>query len=507
MKLERAKNAKRNIIWGIISKIVLVIFPFVIRSYMIQKIGAEYLGLDSLFASILQVLNLAELGFSSAVVYSMYKPIAEDDHKTICALLKYYRGIYRKIGIAIAIIGIILVPFIPNLITGNVPNTINIYYAYLLYLFNSVISYWLYAYKNSLLEAYQRNDVVSKIGMMLGIFTSIGRLLAIIIWEDFYIYIGVLTLGTVANNLLVACHTKELFPELNCEGELDSEIKKDISVKLKGLIISKVCGITRNSFDSICVSMYLGLVATAMYTNYYSIMVGVTSLSLIVYGALVGGVGNSVVLESVEKNYKDLLRLDFAYMWLASWLTACLVCLYQPFNALVFGDDLVLPVESMVLFCVYFYVLKSGDVRSIYAQTKGLWWELRWRAIIESIANIILNFTLGYYFGISGIVLATILSMTFISFCWGASIIFRNVFPGISPVEYFMNHIKYLIVTVIVCYVSYNICEILEINEVLDIIVRIVICMILPNVILFIIYRNTSVYKLAAPWIVSKFLN
>ena len=112
MKLERTKNAKRNIAFGIINKIVTLFLPFIIRMVMIREIGAEYLGLSSLFSSILQVLNITEFGFSSAVVYSMYKPIADDDNETLCAILNFYRKIYFVIGLIITVLGLIILPFL-----------------------------------------------------------------------------------------------------------------------------------------------------------------------------------------------------------------------------------------------------------------------------------------------------------------------------------------------------------------------------------------------------------
>ena len=166
MKIERTKNATRNIIFGVILKAYQIAVPFLMRTAMIYLMGVQYLGLNSLFTSILQVLNLAELGVGSAMIYSMYNPIAEDDNATICALMKLYRTYYRVIGLVIAVIGCILMPFIPTLISGDIPNGLNIYILYLLNLGATVLSYWLYAYKNSILQAHQRTDVVSKVTLV-----------------------------------------------------------------------------------------------------------------------------------------------------------------------------------------------------------------------------------------------------------------------------------------------------------------------------------------------------
>ena len=119
MKNSRTYYVKRNIWYGGINKTVTLLLPFLTRTILIQKLGAEYLGLGSLFSSILQVLNMTELGFSSAVTFKLYKPVAEHDTQKVCALMALYRNIYKAVGIGILVIGLMLMPFLPYLIHGS----------------------------------------------------------------------------------------------------------------------------------------------------------------------------------------------------------------------------------------------------------------------------------------------------------------------------------------------------------------------------------------------------
>ena len=191
-RIDRTKNATRNIVFGSILKIYQIIVPFIMRTAMIYFMGVQYLGLNSLFTSILQVLNLAELGVGSAMIYSMYKPIAEDNNAAICALMKLYRTYYRVIGLIIAVAGCALTPFIPKLISGDVPEEVNIYVLYLLNLGATVLSYWLYAYKNSILQAYQRMDVVSKVALVTSTIQYVFQLLVLWLFKNYYYYMGYL---------------------------------------------------------------------------------------------------------------------------------------------------------------------------------------------------------------------------------------------------------------------------------------------------------------------------
>jgi hypothetical protein len=201
-KIERTKNATRNIIFGIILKVYQILVPFLMRTAMIYLMGVQYLGLNSLFTSILQVLNLAELGVGSAMIYSMYKPIAEDKNAEICALMQLYRTYYRVIGSIIAVVGLVLTPFIPKLISGDVPQEINIYVLYLLNLGATVLSYWLYAYKNSILQAHQRVDIVSKVTLVTSTIQYGLQLLVLWLFRNYYLYVIVFIVRRLSRHFL-----------------------------------------------------------------------------------------------------------------------------------------------------------------------------------------------------------------------------------------------------------------------------------------------------------------
>ena len=127
MKLERTANTKRNIFIGEIDKFVGILLPFIVRTMIIHLMAAEYLGLMSLFYSIVQMLNLVELGFGTAIIYSLYKPIAEDDKKKINALLFFYSKVYKVVGVIVCVVGLGIMFFLPKLIKGTIPKDTNIY--------------------------------------------------------------------------------------------------------------------------------------------------------------------------------------------------------------------------------------------------------------------------------------------------------------------------------------------------------------------------------------------
>ena len=116
MTSSRTINAKRNIISAIFNKLIIIFAPFLIRTIIIYTLGSQYTGVSSLFTSILQVLNISELGLGSVIAYVMYKPIAENDISKVNALLNLYRKLYRIIGCIILGLGVCISPFLRFLI-------------------------------------------------------------------------------------------------------------------------------------------------------------------------------------------------------------------------------------------------------------------------------------------------------------------------------------------------------------------------------------------------------
>lgn len=493
--MSRTKNATRNIFFGLINKSIHIIFPFIIRATIIQTLGAKYLGLGSLFTSILQVLNLAELGFSNAIIYNMYKPVAEKDSTTICALLNLYKKIYRIIGLVIFIGGLILLPFLPNLIKGDVPPDTNLYILYVIYLINTASTYFLFAYKSALINAHQRNDIVSNVQTITTLLQFSVQIIVLLILKNYYAYIIVQCITSILNNIIVAIIAKKKYPNYICKGEVSKEQRKDIKKRVMGLVIQKVCATTRNSLDSIFISAMLGLTAVAMYSNYYTIMTSIIGVMHILTSSITAGVGNSVATESAEKNYRDMSKFNFIYMWLSGWLTVCLACLYQPVMKLWVGEELMLPYSVVILFCIYFYTLKLGDIRSVYVEACGLWYENRFRAIAETILNIVLNLVLGHLFGIHGIIAGTLISLFFVNFIYGSNIIFKHYFKKQKVSEYFLDHAIYATVTIVACELSYLACLFIPAKGIAEIIIKGAICLLIPNIIYLLVYHWTKSYE------------
>lgn len=487
MRIERIKNTSRNMFYGTALQILKLVIPFLMRTAMIYLLGVEYLGLNSLFTSVLSVLNLAELGVGAAMVYSMYKPIADDDTDKICALMLLYKKYYRIIGTVICIMGLFLLPFIPELISGEVPEDINIYILYLLNLFATVFSYWLFAYKGSILQAHQRNDVISKVTLATDSIKYLIQFLVLVTVKNYYLYVMVILLTQILNNIITAHFAEKMYPQYIAKGKLTQAEQKAINCRIRDLFTAKLGTVIVYSSDTIVISAFLGLRILAIYQNYYYLFTAVTALITIIYTSARAGVGNSIIVDNKEKIFSDFKKFLLVIVWISGFCSVCFLCLYQPFMELWVGRDLMLDFGVVICLVIYFYVHSLNTFLNSYKDASGIWHEDRFRPLIEAVTNLILNLVLVNFIGLYGIVLSTIFSMILVA-PWLIHNLFRLIF-GTKYIRQFLVRLAYYtVVTFIAAVITYQICRYIDLPLIYMIAVRFIICIVCTNILLAIFY-------------------
>lgn len=495
MKVQRTKNAGRNILFGIILKVYQIIMPFVMRTVMIYYMGIEYAGLNNLFLSILQVLNLAELGIGAAMIYSMYEPIAKNDDKKICALMNLYKVSFRIIGIIVLVLGLVIFPFVPNFIAGSVPSELNVYTLYLMHLSVTVISYWLFAYKNSLLYAHQRTDINSKVLLLTNTFQYVFQLVSLFVFKNYYLYLLVSIITQIATNIITSIVVDKIYPKYKAQGKIDVETGKNIKKHVLGLVTNKIGSTVLNSTDSIIISSFLGLSILATYQNYQFIITAVISIVIIVYQACLAGIGNSLILENKNKNYQDFKTMNFIINWISTFCCSCMICLFQPFMKIWIGDSYLLNMPIVICLVVYFFIYQIEQLIGMYKDAAGIWYEDRFRPLITAIGNVILSLILVRAWGLYGVKIATIICITVLSLPWLIANLFKYIFPNESEVKYCLSLCGYVIVTIVNCCITYFVCSFINDTGIISLVLKIILCGIVSNVINLIIFIKNKELK------------
>ena len=501
MEKTRTENARKNIYASIVRYSAGILLPFLTRIVFLSKLNADYLGLTGLFQSILVFLSIADLGIGTAFTYLMYKPLAEKDTDTICALLNSYRKCYKIAGCVILILGLCLIPFLPNLIQGEIPNDLNITAFYLIMLANQVIGFFLFSYKESLLYAAQRNDILIYISLGAQILTYGLQLIVLLCYNSFYLYCIAFPIATLFKNLLFEGISRRMYPYYVCKGKLSPELLKDLKSRTAGLFIGKVSATLTYSLDNIILSAFLGLTPLAKFMNYSLIDSRLTEFMVTIINSIQPSIGNSLITESQEKNYRDLKTFQVIYMWANGWAAACMFCLLQPFIRFWIGADMLLSDSIVYIFCLYYLSRKMNDICFQYQNAAGLFWQQRHRSIVAGISNVLFDLILVQKFGIAGVLISTILYQFIFDMIWGAIILFRNYFTDYTMWNYLKLTFYCLLASVAGCLISGWVCSFIPVldGRGLDVILRLlergILATLISNVILWLFYSRLPEYK------------
>jgi len=483
----RTKNSSRNMIFASMAYIIQVVLGFLVRRYFLHVFNAEYLGINSLFTNVLSVLSLAELGFGSALVFAMYKPMADGDKEKVRQLLHFYKTSYTIIGCVILGLGLCVLPFM-DYFKAQAPNTdVNLYLVYIIFLITNVVSYF-FAYRRSLLYTSQRNDIESKVGMGINLLSTLMQLTVVLVFKNYYLYILVSLITTLLSNLIIYFITQRKYTEFVKKPReyLDKASRKAINKNIFALIFHKVGSVVVFSTDSIIIYVCLNAVTLGMYSNYLLITTYVSNIILLFANAMRGSVGNSIAKEEVEINRTLLNKLNFIYFWLVSFCTIAIFVLADPFISTILGDGsevLNLDALILVLICVNFYFSNTRYLTGMFKECAGLFYQDRFKSLIEAIINLVTSIILVNLIGLPGVIIGTIIS-TLTTSLWIEPYVLHKHYFKKSMSGYWIKYLIYTISMLIAGMGTYLICGLLPTGGVGALILKFAVCAVVPNVIL-----------------------
>ena len=484
-----------NMISAALSKTIGIVGPFIIRTIIIYKLGNEYVGLNSLFTSLLLVLSMTELGFGAALTYSMYRPVNEGNAIKLSALLNYYKNIYRMIGITILLIGVFITPFIKYLINGEYPNSINIFVLFIIFLVNTVLTYTPFTYKSSILIANRRNDIVNIIQSITQFLMYLFQVLALVVFGNYYAYALLMPFFAIVNNVFINIATKHFYPDIIPNGKLRTIERNSLFGKVKALFIHRLAGVLIVAMDNVFVSAILGLVDLALFTNYFYIVNALNGMIEMIMSSVVSTIGNDLLNETDEENYTRLCMYSYLLCMGVGFLTICLFNMLHPFVSLWVGEKSALPATTEILFCAYFYSWRIRSMGQVYRDAAGMWKKDVLKSWLGIFLDLVLNFVLISTIGINGALISTIVIMVVVFCPWETRIISKELLHC-KPGRYIRIIITNILLTGIAMYLSSCILKYVTItNSLIELTARFCLSVVIAFIVLFLPTSRSKEFK------------
>ena len=493
----------KNFTSRIVIYIATTLLAFVTRTVFIYCLGEEYLGINGLFVSILTVLNLAELGVGTSIVFAMYRPVAENDTEKIKTLMDFYRRSYRTVGAVFLAVGLALIPALPWLAKGTT-GLVDLRLVYILTLGKTVCSYWFFAYKSAILTPTQKGYILTLWSVILSAAESILQIAALLLLRSngalsYYVYCAITLFGAVVNNLVIRRIVDREFPFLKERNirPLPRDERTGILKNVVGMATNRICQVLNDGIDSTIISALAGIVYTGVYSNYLMIRGMINKCLYMVFSSMHASVGNLCATETKERKEEFLKTLHFTYFWLYGFCAICLWVLLRPFIAGVWLHDTRWLLSDAAEFLVVFNFLIEGLAGAVvkYRDVNGLYWQTRYRYLFSSILNMVLSIVLvgPMHMGVTGALLGTTVSLV-VMLSYDPILVYREVF-GKGAGEFYRIYARDLLLVL----TTGGIVKVLTLPfsayTFMNFLIKCVCCAAGPNGLWFLMFRKTVPFR------------
>ncbi len=401
--MDRDEPIAKNLTGILFSEFLLAVLKFLSRRVFVLLLGKEYLGINGLFTDILSVLSLAELGFGVSITYSLYRPVAQGDTELIKSLIRLYRRVYRAVGLLVLAAGFCLTPFL-HFFVREMPESIpNLSLIYLLNVINTSVSYF-FSYKATLLYVDQKKYIDALIRAAVALAAAIAQIAVLFVTRNYLYYLYLAIGATVTENLVISLKTDRLYPYLRERrvSPLPTEIRQEIRRNVSAMLLHRIGDVAVYSTDNLLIAKFVGITTTGLYSNYMMVRGFLNLMINALFHAVTPVMGRLNATETEEKRQMAFRYLNFFSAWLFGWMSICLFWLYDPFIDIWLGDGYLLPRSVVWLIVLIFYV---NSVRIPVANTRsvmGLFWDDRFKSVLEALLNLGLSVLLAQRWGILG---------------------------------------------------------------------------------------------------------
>lgn len=490
-KRSRQANALLASSSGLLLQAVQILGNFIYRTVFLLFLTKEHLGINGLFTNILQLFSLAELGIGSAILYSMYKPFAQQDTGKIGALIRFYKTIYNILAVLVTVMGLALYPFIGHLVnTAELPADINLTVVYFLFVARSATSY-LFVYKQSLLTADQQNHKISLYSCALQVASYCIKILMLCLTKDFHLMLTAdIILTVILNGAFSIWITRKYKPIFETDDKLTAQDRKGIYTHTYGLLCHKIGYIVVTGTDNIVLSKFVSLVAVGLYSNYATLVTAITNVMARILNALVPTIANYTLTKTKEESYGLFKRVLFIDLWLSCFTTVCLYLLLNPFITLWLDESFLLSPAVVALICLQHYLQSARLAAGKFVDSCGLFHLDKVRPLIESAINLTVSIVLVQYIGIAGVFVGTVVS-GLLTYFWREPYLIHKRFFQRGMGQYWLTQAFWLALTAGICYLGSLLMGLLG-GGWLAFIGKMAIAAILPNVVILLVTFPTE---------------
>lgn len=492
----RLKNIFRNSFFSILSQVILIAVGFFSQRVMNLTMGEELVGMNSVISNILAILSVSEMGIASAVVYHLYRALAEQNEEQIAGLMNLYRKAYGIFASVITVLGLCVLPFVHLFLNENSFSIGFVRLVYLLWLVRTVLSYLL-SYKRSILIADQKEYIVSILTLFANVLNYSMIIVLLQLTKNYPLVLVLNIVVEAAINLWISAYVDKKYPYLRrlAKSPMEKNMFQKVLGDIKNIFVTRLSSKLLVSTDSLIISGFISVGIVGLYSNYCLITQSIINIMLAFMNALQPSVGNLFIEENREKDYQVLRQISFVFFLVVSFSSVCLFSLMTPFVTdfwLTNNYELDMPI---VLCCVVnYYMMTIGLPLQMVMSVTGLFKKERNLSILVAVFNLGLSLLLVKPFGVVGVQIGTFAAYL-IQIIYRIRVFFKEYLQMDFKI-YVREYLEYGILTVVETALAYMlVSSFYREGSVLLFAAAIVVCVLVPCVLNLLLYSRSWRWK------------
>ncbi len=494
MRESRTKNSMRNIIVSIVMMLISFLVTFVYRRLFVEVFDVQYLGVTSLFSSVLTLLSLAELGFGAAVMYALYKPMLDQDELKIAQIIKYFKKVYYIIAFIVLVIGFAIIPLLPYIIK-DMPNNLdpNAYVMYVFYLAGAVLSYF-NAYKTTLLQADQKEYIIKSVSTVISVGSRILIILLLLFIKSFYVVLIIENSVNIITNIVLTIIINKKYPFLKKKTEnLSDNMRKSIKKYTASMFTHKLGGIILNITDILLISIFFGATSNGYYANYLLLTTSINSVINVFFSGMQASLGQCVAENNQEKTFELFRIINLICSWIAFFTTIGIMFVSKSFVILWLGKEYIIDDFLLLMICLAFLLENMSRSSGLFISATGVFNKTAYLSIVYAFSNFGFSCLFIWLIGMPGVFLGTVVARLIVFPVENYYLCKYGI--KIKVIEFYKRLLLQIFVGMLGFFALYGLSLIRIESNILMLIFRLLMVMIVPNIIFIIGYCKTIELK------------
>ena len=487
MASDRIHKTMMNAKVGFVFYFVTIFLAFFSRRIFLECLGDEFMGLAGTLYSILNFLNISEIGIGTCIGFFLYKPIADQDKTKISEIVSLFGYLYRIVGTIILIGAVIISAFFPLIFANQGVSLSIVYFAFFALLGSNLIGYFI-NYRQILLDSDQKTYKISLWTQTVGAIATIIQIFLAYYTHNPYLWVTIQFILSIITCWILNWVIKREYPWLKTDKSKGREILRkypDILIKTKQIVIHRLKNFFLSKSDEILIFAFESLQMVAHYGNYIMIVGKLTALFNSVLVGMNASIGNLVA----EGNKWNIRKVFWEYLAFRYWTTGifiiALAFLINPVISCWVGSQYVLNDYLVFLILLNMYIMLTRPSIDLFINAYGLYDDV-WAAYVEGIINLTITLIVGYLYGLIGILLGKIISMLFMVIIWKPYYLYKRGFK--EPLTTYwigvFKHYAILLGTLALCYTLYNLLNWNTTPTIVSIL-QSAFCIILPTILIY----------------------